>query len=196
MHIPHAENATVDIRKLRDYCLNPEHPEGKHKARLFVAALGMTEADAEPLRDALLKWSNPTMRHSDGAMPTGNAITSILHSTGMVGRLSCVAVGSSNIDRMFPASLPVIRAERGVAMNDAIHLLDVVALTADIPEYDLHRGQVGTVVDILAEGQAFEVEFSDRQGRTYESVGLRPDQLMVLHFEPASPPAKPEVEPA
>ena len=81
-------------------------------------------------------------------------------------------------------------------MNDTIHLLDVVALTADIPEYDLHRGQVGTVVDILADGQAFEVEFSDRQGHTYKSVGLHPDQLMVLHFEPASPPAKPEVEPA
>jgi hypothetical protein len=33
MRIPHAENATVDIRKLRNYCLNPEHPEGQHKAR-------------------------------------------------------------------------------------------------------------------------------------------------------------------
>ena len=53
MRIPHAEHATVDIRKLRDYCLNPRHPEGQHKARLFAAALGMTEADAEPLRDAL-----------------------------------------------------------------------------------------------------------------------------------------------
>ena len=55
MRIPHAENATVDIRKLRDYCMNPLHPEGKHKARLFAAALGMTAADAEPLRDALLQ---------------------------------------------------------------------------------------------------------------------------------------------
>jgi hypothetical protein len=81
-------------------------------------------------------------------------------------------------------------------MSDAIQLLDVVALTADIPEYGLHRGQVGTVVDILADGQAFEIEFSDRQGHTYESVGLRPDQLMVLHFEPAAPSAKPVVEPA
>lgn len=45
----------VDIRKLRDYCLNPQHPEGKHKARLFVAALGMTDIDAESLRDALLQ---------------------------------------------------------------------------------------------------------------------------------------------
>ncbi len=81
-------------------------------------------------------------------------------------------------------------------MSDALHLLDVVALTASLPEYGLHRGQVGTVVDILANGQAFEVEFCDREGRTYESVGLRPDQLMVLHFEPASPPAKPAMEPA
>ena len=83
MRIPHAENATVDIRKLRDYCLNPEHPEGKHKARLFVAALGMTEADAELLRDALLQMvKSHDATFVDGAMPTGNAITSILHSTG------------------------------------------------------------------------------------------------------------------
>ena len=54
MRIPNAEHATVDIRKLRDYCMNPLHPEGKHKARLFAAALGMTDADAEFLRDALL----------------------------------------------------------------------------------------------------------------------------------------------
>ena len=79
-------------------------------------------------------------------------------------------------------------------MNDAIYLLDVVALTANVPEYGLYRGQVGTVVDILADGRAFEVEFCDREGRTYESVGLRPDQLMVLYFEPASPPTEPVIE--
>jgi hypothetical protein len=81
-------------------------------------------------------------------------------------------------------------------MSDTIQLLDVVALTASIPEYGLHRGQVGTVVDILADGQAFEVEFCDREGRTYESVGLRPDQLIVLHFEPTLPPIKRVAEPA
>jgi hypothetical protein len=43
------------------------------------------------------------------------------------------------------------------------------------------------VVEILASGEAFEVEFSDRQGRTYESVGLRAHQLMVLRFDPAPP---------
>jgi hypothetical protein len=68
-------------------------------------------------------------------------------------------------------------------VNDEIKLLDIVALTSDLPEYNLQRGQVGTVVEILAEGKAFEVEFSDRDGRTYESLGLRPTQLLVLHFE-------------
>ena len=45
-------------------------------------------------------------------------------------------------------------------MAKAIKLLDVVALTVDLPEYRLWRGQVGTVVEILAGGAAFEVEFS------------------------------------
>jgi len=72
-------------------------------------------------------------------------------------------------------------------------LLDVIALTVDLPEYNLWRGQVGTLVELLADGAAFEVEFSDRDGRTYESVGLRPEQIMVLHFEPASPDIKPEM---
>jgi hypothetical protein len=55
MLIPNAENAIVDIRKLRDYCLNPEHKDGKHKARLFAAILGMTADDAEELRQILLE---------------------------------------------------------------------------------------------------------------------------------------------
>jgi hypothetical protein len=82
-----------------------------------------------------------------------------------------------------------------------IKLLDVVALTVDLPEYNLWRGQVGTVVEELASGAAFEVEFSDllaaalryRNGRTYESIGLRPDQIMVLYFEPVPPDATPEI---
>ena len=44
-------------------------------------------------------------------------------------------------------------------------LLDTVALTDDLPEYNLRRGQVSTVVEILAGGTAFEVEFSNRDGR-------------------------------
>lgn len=45
----------VDIRKLCDYCLNLEHDDGKHKARLFSSILGITVDDAEELRQILLR---------------------------------------------------------------------------------------------------------------------------------------------
>ena len=54
MNMPNAERAIVEIEKLRYYCLNPEHPRGRHKARVFAAALGLTAGNAEELRDALL----------------------------------------------------------------------------------------------------------------------------------------------
>jgi len=81
-------------------------------------------------------------------------------------------------------------------MKNSVRLLDIVALTVDLPEHNLWRGQVGTVVEILAGGTAFEVEFSDRDGRTYESLGLRPDQIMVLHCEPLTAPPEPAAVPA
>ncbi len=52
--IPGAAQAIVDIAKLRDYCLSMDHPEGRHKARVFLSALGMTSSDSEELREALL----------------------------------------------------------------------------------------------------------------------------------------------
>ena len=55
MLIPYANNAIVDIRKLRDYCLNLEHDDGKHKARLFSSILGMKAENAEELKLILLE---------------------------------------------------------------------------------------------------------------------------------------------
>jgi hypothetical protein len=69
-------------------------------------------------------------------------------------------------------------------MPDRPKLFDVVALTLDLPERKLSRGQVGTVVEILAPG-VFEVEFCDDDGRTYAQVSLRADQLMILHYNPS-----------
>lgn len=52
--LPNAEHAYAPVEKLRDYSLNPEHPVGKHKARVFRSALGFTIDDAERLRDTLI----------------------------------------------------------------------------------------------------------------------------------------------
>ena len=61
-----------------------------------------------------------------------------------------------------------------------IKLLDTVALANDLPERKLKRGEVGTVVEILAP-DVFEVEFSDDDGQTYAELALRDDQLITLH---------------
>jgi hypothetical protein len=68
-------------------------------------------------------------------------------------------------------------------MNRPAQLLDAVALTVDLPDRGLYRGQVGTVVESLAP-DVFEVEFSDDAGRTYATSALPADQLMVLHYRP------------
>ena len=63
-----------------------------------------------------------------------------------------------------------------------IRLLDVVVLTQDVPKYNLRQGESGTVVEVFANGEAFEVEFIDSSsGYTYALVTLYPNQLRVIH---------------
>jgi len=46
MKLPNAEKAIIDDRKIKDYCLNPEHPRGKHKAKVFQRSLGVTSENS------------------------------------------------------------------------------------------------------------------------------------------------------
>ncbi len=62
-------------------------------------------------------------------------------------------------------------------------LLDIVALTPDLPALNLSKGQVGTIVE-LYEPTVFEVEFVDRQGKTYALETLNTSQLMQLYHQP------------
>lgn len=62
-------------------------------------------------------------------------------------------------------------------------LLDVVALTQDLPGLGLHKGQVGTIVEVY-EPSVFEVEFVDLDGKTYAVETLNASQLMQLHDVP------------
>jgi hypothetical protein len=55
MKLPNGENAVVDSAKLRNYCLSEDHLRGRHKARVFAAALGLTAKHAEELQAALLQ---------------------------------------------------------------------------------------------------------------------------------------------
>lgn len=71
-------------------------------------------------------------------------------------------------------------AEEEVMVKRKIKLLDTVALLEDLPERKLKRGEVGTVVEVLAP-DTYEVEFCDDEGRTYAELALHDEQIVVLH---------------
>lgn len=47
--LPNVEDATLDARRLTTYLLNSEHPAGRHKARVFMSALGIGTDHASDL---------------------------------------------------------------------------------------------------------------------------------------------------
>ena len=49
MKLPGALQAVIDPHKLEDYSLSSEHPRGKHKARVFLTALGVSAEHAAEL---------------------------------------------------------------------------------------------------------------------------------------------------
>lgn len=55
MKLPQGSSAFIDLNKLQTYSLNPNHPRGKHEARLFAAILGLTNSDAELLKHFILQ---------------------------------------------------------------------------------------------------------------------------------------------
>jgi uncharacterized protein DUF6883 len=55
LKLPNPDRAIVDIAKLRSYCLDPEHPVGGDKAKVFKSVLGLSSPDAEWLREQLLE---------------------------------------------------------------------------------------------------------------------------------------------
>jgi hypothetical protein len=60
-----------------------------------------------------------------------------------------------------------------------IKILDTVAMTADIPQHGLKRGDVGAVVQIYS-ADAIEVEFVTATGRTQAVVTVRTSQVRPI----------------
>jgi Domain of unknown function (DUF4926) len=63
-----------------------------------------------------------------------------------------------------------------------MNLLDVIALTLDLPEFSLYKGQVGTIVELYAP-DVFEVEFVDLQGKTYAVETINASHVLKLHHQ-------------
>jgi len=55
MKLPNGEFAVIPMEKLTNYCLNPNHSSGKHKARVFASALGITIENADVLKELIVQ---------------------------------------------------------------------------------------------------------------------------------------------
>jgi hypothetical protein len=53
MKIPNYSNAYIDEEKIYGYCLNEEHPIGKHKAKIFDNLLNINHTNGSMLIQAL-----------------------------------------------------------------------------------------------------------------------------------------------
>jgi Domain of unknown function (DUF4926) len=63
---------------------------------------------------------------------------------------------------------------------------DIVALIENLPDFNLYRGQVGTIIEEYEPG-VFEVEFVTSEGQVYAVETLQSSHLMRLHHAPLSP---------
>ena len=102
MRMPNADRAVVELDKLTEYCLNPAHPRGRHKARVFLSALGLTPVDAEMLRDALLDAAE-----SDDAAPGevdeyGERFVVDFEMDGPTGHVAVRSAWIVRVDEDFP----------------------------------------------------------------------------------------------
>ena len=68
MKLPNPENAIVERQKIAGYCLNPNYPDGKHKARVFKSALSLDINNADELGLALIEAA----KNYDAIPTTGN----------------------------------------------------------------------------------------------------------------------------
>jgi hypothetical protein len=98
--------------------------------------------------------------------------------------------GKNDLDRASRRKRAEVRHLLGAIMiakkdakNERPSVLDVVALLTDLPEQQLARGQVGTIVELL-DRKTLLVEFSDDQGRAYAVAPCPRADLLVLHYVP------------
>ncbi|WP_199883793.1 DUF6883 domain-containing protein [Anaerosinus massiliensis] len=91
--LPNMESAKIDPRKLTDYALNPEHPVGGNKAKVFESALGYNKSNA----DALMKQVQEKLPQSEAILGKadqyGQRYTVDMQITGPNGNTATVRTG-------------------------------------------------------------------------------------------------------
>lgn len=85
VRLPHAEQARIPTEKLVGYALDPDHPRGRHKARVFASALTITVRDWRYLHDQILERLPTAAVRSTRITPFGIAYEVIVEIDGLNG---------------------------------------------------------------------------------------------------------------
>jgi hypothetical protein len=177
MKLPNAEKATVPEEKITQYLLNSGHPAGGSKAafflrfgfrveewRLFASALIRHALENEIVESEETQYG--TRYAVDGPLPSPSSVILNVRTAWFID-----LGGDFTALRNCPSA--------GETMN-TIKELDAVALTADLPAHALRRGDVGTVVLVHGNGEAYEVEFVGYDGHTVALLTLERDAVRSL----------------
>ena len=92
MQLPQGVQAVVEVRKLREYVLNLDHPVGGHHAILFRDLLGITQGNWTVLRNALLQAAQNDEAVPGKASPYGQKWEQRLSLSGPGGTKIVLAV--------------------------------------------------------------------------------------------------------
>ncbi|WP_407656000.1 DUF6883 domain-containing protein [Lysinibacillus odysseyi] len=91
--IPNFNKATIDPRKLTDYALNPNHPVGGNKAKVFESALGYNQSNASQLMEQIQKNLANTSATLGKADQYGQRYTVDMLIKGPNGKTATVRTG-------------------------------------------------------------------------------------------------------
>ncbi len=100
--VPRADEAVVPEDKLARYALDPDHPRGRHKARVFSAALGIERADWRYLRDQLIDSLADAPTLGTRVTPFGVLYETLVLIDGLNGHY---CAGRGNLDGPQPPRL-------------------------------------------------------------------------------------------
>ncbi|OCA98039.1 hypothetical protein BGS1_02110 [Clostridium beijerinckii] len=91
--LPNLENAKIDPRKLTDYALNPDHPVGGNKAKVFESALGYNKSNADELMNQVYEKLSSSESVLGKVDQYGQRYTVDMQITGPNGNTTIVRTG-------------------------------------------------------------------------------------------------------
>ena len=91
--LPNYQNATIDPNKIYGYALNPNHPVGGHKARVFESALGFNQSNGSQLISEVKAKLPITQAMHKGSNKHGNLFQVDMNITGLNGNTVIVRTG-------------------------------------------------------------------------------------------------------